>query len=344
MFTSEAIGGPFSLAEGRFRPHVMTTGPNATGFILNAMNPMAVSAVGLDMTSIRTQKLSNHHRKTAPLVGASVFLVCAAVLSGCGKTVSVGDAAQGSTSAAPTSSSAPADPDGVVQVLDGTAEQNGKTGNGGTVTGNATQQNPPEWVQLSATTTPALNGPHVVNINGASLYRFDKDVKGADKSNCNGDCAKTWPPVTIQDGANVYLDGVDRKQVGAFRRQDGGIQLTVGGWAVYRYSGDAAAGDINGEGVGGTWFAVGPEGQKVMAASSQSTKAPEPQQYPRQEPAQQQYPHEQEAAQYPQEQPKPGPQYPQQQKSNQHYPQPKSNQQYPQQQPKPAQQNPKYSY
>jgi len=267
------------------------------------MNRTAASTVESDMTTIPTQQLSTYRRKTAPLVGASLFLVCAAVLSGCGKTVSIGDGAQASTSAAPTSAAASADPDGAVQVLDGTAAQNGKSGNGGTVTGNATQQNAPEWVQLSTTTTPGLAGPNVVNINGATLYRFDKDTKGSNKSNCNGDCATMWPPVTIEEGANVYLDGVDRKQVGAFRRQDGDIQLTVGGWALYRYSGDSNAGDLKGQGVGGTWFAVGPKGQKVMAASSMSTKASQPQQYPQQQKQPQQYPQNQKSAQgYPQQQ------------------------------------------
>ncbi|WP_328891976.1 hypothetical protein [Streptomyces sp. NBC_00316] len=36
-----------------------------------------------------------------------------------------------------------------------------------------------------------------------------------------------------------------------------------GGWPVYRYAGDTKPGDLNGQGIGGTWFAVGTSGKKV---------------------------------------------------------------------------------
>ncbi len=105
-----------------------------------------------------------------------------------------------------------------------------------------------------------------ININQAALYRFDKDTAKPSKSNCNDDCAVRWPPVIIQEGGAVYLAGVDPKQVGAIRRADGNVQLTIGGWPIYRFSGDSKPGDLNGQGVGGTWFAVGPDGKKVVAA------------------------------------------------------------------------------
>ncbi|MFI1990109.1 hypothetical protein [Actinoplanes sp. NPDC020271] len=49
---------------------------------------------------------------------------------------------------------------------------------------------------------------------------------------------------------SVYLAGVDPKQVGAIRRAGGTVQLTVGGWPIYRCSGDSKPGDLNGQGVG----------------------------------------------------------------------------------------------
>ncbi|WP_229839845.1 hypothetical protein [Streptomyces brasiliensis] len=53
------------------------------------------------------------------------------------------------------------------------------------------------------------------------------------------------------------------KAVGAIRRADGQVQITVGGRPVYRFAGDARAGDLNGQGVDGKWFAVGPTGEKA---------------------------------------------------------------------------------
>ncbi|MFJ9249707.1 hypothetical protein [Streptomyces sp. NPDC101776] len=71
--------------------------------------------------------------------------------------------------------------------------------------------------------------------------------------------------MTIEEGGNVYLAGVNPKAVGAIRRTDGQVQITVGGRPVYRFSGDGKPGDLNGPGVGGTWFAVGPTGEKATS-------------------------------------------------------------------------------
>ncbi|MBC8093129.1 MAG: hypothetical protein H7Y15_14560, partial [Pseudonocardia sp.] len=48
-------------------------------------------------------------------------------------------------------------------------------------------------------------------------------------------------------------------------RPDGGVQLTLGGWPVYRYAADPAPGATDGNGVGEKWFAINPEGGKAVA-------------------------------------------------------------------------------
>lgn len=207
-------------------------------------------------------------------VAASAFVLCAvAVSSGCGKTITIGNskpaaAAPAATSATSAPAASPAGQDGGnggLQLVDSTAAQNGKTGNGGTVVGLTVQETPPKWVQLSAVTSPPLNAAHLININQASLYRFDTDTTYPSRSNCNDACAAKWPPVTIEEGGNVYLAGVDPKKVGAIRRKDGDVQITIGGRPIYRFAGDTEPGDLKGQGVGGTWFAVGPTGEKVTA-------------------------------------------------------------------------------
>jgi len=46
-------------------------------------------------------------------------------------------------------------------------------------------------------------GETVQNEDGFVLYRFDDDkVKPEVVSNCNGDCAKVWPPAVINSGEN----------------------------------------------------------------------------------------------------------------------------------------------
>ena len=48
-------------------------------------------------------------------------------------------------------------------------------------------------------------------------------------------------------------------------RDDGDDQVTVDGWPLYFFSGDAAPGDTNGQGVGGIWYVVGPDGAAIGA-------------------------------------------------------------------------------
>ena len=125
----------------------------------------------------------------------------------------------------------------------------------------------PSGPALTASPTAAL-GTVVVDGTGYTLYRFDKDKPKPSKSNCNGSCATQWPPVLVASAAEakeVKLDGVDAGAVNTVKRADGKLQLTIGGWPVYRYSGDKAAGDTTGQGVGKVWFAVTPAGKKAVA-------------------------------------------------------------------------------
>jgi predicted lipoprotein with Yx(FWY)xxD motif len=116
---------------------------------------------------------------------------------------------------------------------------------------------------LSANSTEKL-GTVVVDGQGYTLYRFDKDTAKPPASNCAGECAQKWPPVLATPGAPLTVEGVDQGAVGTINRPDGSIQLTLGGWPVYRYSGDTKPGSTTGQGVGGTWAAVTPEGGKAV--------------------------------------------------------------------------------
>ena len=121
---------------------------------------------------------------------------------------------------------------------------------------------------LRATTNSSL-GAIVVDGAGRTLYRFDKDSASPPASNCEGACEKLWPPVLV--GTQISLTGVNRALLGTIKRADGTVQLTLHGWPLYRYAGDSAPGDVNGEGVGGVWFAVRPTGAKALPASSTSS-------------------------------------------------------------------------
>jgi predicted lipoprotein with Yx(FWY)xxD motif len=116
---------------------------------------------------------------------------------------------------------------------------------------------------LSVRTDPKL-GKIVVDKNGMTVYRFLKDVAWPDPiSNCTGSCLEKWPAV-----APVKADdtkGVEKKGLMGFTRPDGVKQMTVDCWPAYTFSGDKAPGDTNGQGVGGTWYVMSPDGKPVGA-------------------------------------------------------------------------------
>ncbi|NEA67721.1 SCO0930 family lipoprotein [Streptomyces sp. SID12488] len=118
--------------------------------------------------------------------------------------------------------------------------------------------------QLNVVTSAEV-GKVLASNSGRTLYRFDQDTAEPPKSNCDGDCATTWPPVPADDvTAGV---GVDAALLGEVTRSDGTKQLTVGGWAAYYYAKDTAAGDIKGQGVGGKWYGLAPDGKKATLAA-----------------------------------------------------------------------------
>ena len=122
-------------------------------------------------------------------------------------------------------------------------------------------------------------GSVVTDQNGLTLYRFDKDKAKPPVSNCKDDCAVVWPPMTVNDLSEVKLANVDKSLVGVLERADGTKQLTLAGWALYRYKDDKKAGDAKGQGINGTWFAATPEGKKAQAKAKQApAPAPAPEQ------------------------------------------------------------------
>jgi predicted lipoprotein with Yx(FWY)xxD motif len=119
-------------------------------------------------------------------------------------------------------------------------------------------------VELNATESDQI-GTYLTDGAGRTLYRFDNDTAKPPKSNCNGDCATAWPPLLIKSPGKIYPKGVDPQIVGYVERADHTCQVTVNGHPVYYFVADAKAGDINGQGVNGKWFAVDPKGGRTTA-------------------------------------------------------------------------------
>lgn len=107
-------------------------------------------------------------------------------------------------------------------------------------------------------------GAVITDNTGKTLYFFAMDANGT--SGCTGGCEVIWPvyySAELSDNA-----GINAADVGVITRADGKKQNTYKGWPLYYYKNDVAAGDINGDGVGGTWF-VGKTDYSIMLVNNQ---------------------------------------------------------------------------
>jgi predicted lipoprotein with Yx(FWY)xxD motif len=111
-----------------------------------------------------------------------------------------------------------------------------------------------------ATATVGDYGKIIVDGNGRTVYVFDKDTSGT--SNCSGDCLAKWPVVPAGDGT-PQLDGIDASLISTVTRADGTKQLAVKGLPLYLFASDSKAGEAKGQAVGGVWWVVGADGQKI---------------------------------------------------------------------------------
>ena len=150
------------------------------------------------------------------------------------------------------------------------------SGTAGTAGGTATGQ--PSAPSASSPSNPAGKlsvstaekvGKVVTDSLGLTLYRFDQDTAEPPKTNCDGDCAKTWPPVPADDAEAG--EGIDKALLGTVTRADGTKQLTVGGWPAYRYAKDVNAGDVKGQGV--PLAAHAPDGKKAQGGAGGGAEA-----------------------------------------------------------------------
>jgi predicted lipoprotein with Yx(FWY)xxD motif len=105
-------------------------------------------------------------------------------------------------------------------------------------------------------------GTVLVEGGGITVYLFTTDTGST--STCTGSCADTWPPL-ITGGQPEAGSGADDGKLGT-TSSSAGKQVTYDGHPLYLYSGDNGAGEANGQGIGGVWFAVTADGNPAGQA------------------------------------------------------------------------------
>jgi len=112
-------------------------------------------------------------------------------------------------------------------------------------------------------------GSVLVNSQGRTLYHFTKDT--ATTIACTGACATTWPPVTVPPGQQPQTGSGVTATLTVVDRPDGTKQVAANGQPLYMFSGDTKAGDTNGQGFGGFWFALMSSGSSVSSGGTSAT-------------------------------------------------------------------------
>jgi predicted lipoprotein with Yx(FWY)xxD motif len=133
----------------------------------------------------------------------------------------------------------------------------------------ARQQQPAQPVSVNAADVKGL-GAVLTDQNGKTLYLFTKDNKNPPTTTCVATCAEDWPPL-MASGGDLRGTGVDPALLGTVARPDGSLQVTVGDWPVYTFTGDTGPGQANGQGRQDVWFAVTPLGTKAGQPAAKPT-------------------------------------------------------------------------
>jgi predicted lipoprotein with Yx(FWY)xxD motif len=131
---------------------------------------------------------------------------------------------------------------------------------------------------IGSASNSSLGKRVAVNTKGQTLYTLNPE--NATHLLCkSSECLKFWPPLTVRSTATTPKDGPGvHGHLAILRRRNGLLQVTLRGMPLYRFSGDHAKGQANGEGIesfGGTWHALAAAATKSTTPSP-SAPAPAP--------------------------------------------------------------------
>jgi predicted lipoprotein with Yx(FWY)xxD motif len=105
-------------------------------------------------------------------------------------------------------------------------------------------------------------GPALTDPSGAVLYVWVH--AGGGTLRCTGECARTWIPIVVAEGATAQAGvGVRAGLIGTVAHPGGGRMVTYAGRPLYDYLGDHTTFSVRGAGVavdGGTFSPVAPDG------------------------------------------------------------------------------------
>jgi predicted lipoprotein with Yx(FWY)xxD motif len=111
---------------------------------------------------------------------------------------------------------------------------------------------PPKPATSPAKVILTKQGPTLVDLNGMTLYYYERDTTGK-TSNCNGKCVESWIPLSAT---------ADAKAIGDFtviNRNDGSKMWAYRYRPLYTSPADRAPGEANGNATTLQWRIARPE-------------------------------------------------------------------------------------
>jgi len=129
-------------------------------------------------------------------------------------------------------------------------------------------------VTVSSAANAKLGKQVVVDAQGRTLYVLQPETTRHLLCK-SSECLKFWPPLTVHSSKTKLKAGPGvQGRLAILRRGNGVLQVTLGGLPLYRYSGDSAKGEANGQDIhsfGGTWHVLSARGATSPATSTSTT-------------------------------------------------------------------------
>jgi predicted lipoprotein with Yx(FWY)xxD motif len=107
-------------------------------------------------------------------------------------------------------------------------------------------------------------GNVLTDASGQTLYLYQPDGTST-TSKVPANLQAAWPPLVAPNDAPRAGSGASQGDVTVATQPGGAKWVAYHGHLLYTFSGDQAAGDTNGQGLGGVWFAVSPQGDAVTS-------------------------------------------------------------------------------
>lgn len=120
---------------------------------------------------------------------------------------------------------------------------------------------------LSVLTTPL--GKIIVNGKGMTAYFYDLDKANSGVSACTGGCSANWPAIISTSTTPTLARITGKVTVLAHTKQ-----IAINGRPIYTFIGDTAKGATRGQGVGGVWFVISPNGVELNPANLAKLRKP----------------------------------------------------------------------